>query len=201
MVEEAVRAGVGEDPELTYDRYVHSFHGAADARPRLVLDRHCTVLWHGPDAARLLGDLIPLRLAKGRLVAESTAGDEALAQFIECIGTDCDRLLLRSADRRHWAMIQAWSPRDREDLVCAVVNLSVPCRTVQESGLAKILGLTATESRVLDEFARLRAPKEIADALSISLSTVRSHLKQVHSKAGVSSAVHLARLVSGYCTR
>lgn len=201
MVEEEVRSGPGIKPELTYDKYVLSFHGAADARPRLVLDRHCAVLWHGPNAARLLGDLIPLRLAKGRLVAESAASDDALAHFVERVGPECDRLLLRSADRRHWAMIQAWSPRDREDLVCAVVNLSIPCRTVQESGLAKILGLTATESRVLDEFARLRAPKEIADALSISLSTVRSHLKQVHSKAGVSSAVHLARLVSGYCTR
>ena len=201
MVEEQARSGPEIKPELTYDRYVLSFHGAADARPRLVLDRHCAVLWHGPNAARLLGDLIPLRLAKGRLVAESAAGDDALAQFVERVGTECDRLLLRSADRRHWAMIQAWSPPDREDLVCAVVNLSIPCRTVQESGLAKTLGLTATESRVLDEFARLRAPKEIADTLSISLSTVRSHLKQVHSKAGVSSAVHLARLVSGYCTR
>jgi DNA-binding CsgD family transcriptional regulator len=201
VVEEEARSGPGIKPELTYDRYVLSFHGAADARPRLVLDRHCAVLWHGPNVARLLGDLIPLRLAKGRLVAESAAGDDALAQFVERVGTECDRLLLRSADRRHWAMIQAWSPPDREDLVCAVVNLSIPCRTVQESGLAKTLGLTATESRVLDEFARLRAPKEIADTLSISLSTVRSHLKQVHSKAGVSSAVHLARLVSGYCTR
>ena len=201
MVEQAAASKVVGRPGLAYEQYIKYYHGAADARQRLVLDRHGAVLWHEPNAARLLGDLIPLRIAKGQLVAESAAGSETLAQFLERVGPECDRLLLRSSDRRHWALIQAWSPRERDDLVCAVVNLSIPCRTVQESGLAKALGLTATESRVLDEFAKLRAPKEIAETLSVSLSTVRSHLKQVHSKAGVSSAVHLARLVAGYCTR
>jgi DNA-binding CsgD family transcriptional regulator len=53
---------------------------------------------------------------------------------------------------------------------------------------------------VLDLFARLNSPREIAERLQISLSTVRSHLKQIYSKAGVDSAVQLTQLVRGYCT-
>ena len=35
----------------------------------------------------------------------------------------------------------------------------------------------------------INSPREIASEMDISLSTVRSHLKQIHSKAGVVSAV------------
>jgi DNA-binding CsgD family transcriptional regulator len=81
-----------------------------------------------------------------------------------------------------------------------LLNLSVPHRGVDESGLARALRLTAAETRVLDQFARLNSPREIAERMQISLSTVRSHLKQIHSKAGVETAVQLTQLVRGFCS-
>ena len=51
---------------------------------------------------------------------------------------------------------------------------------------------------MLDEFARLARPSQIAERLNISLSTVRSHLKQIHTKMSVSSAVHLLRVTRAY---
>ena len=52
---------------------------------------------------------------------------------------------------------------------------------------------------MLDLFARLHTPSQISEALGISVATVRSHLKQIYSKAEVESAVQLLRLTGGYC--
>lgn len=173
--------------------------GVIDARPRLVLDRDRAVIWHSDDAARLLVPPFPLQIEGGMLTVNDPSADAALADFVETAGGSCDSVLLRGRNTRHWAMVIGWSLPDDTDLVGLLMNLSIPHRSVQESGLARALRLTATETRVLDHFARLNSPREIAQQMAISLSTVRSHLKQIHSKSGVESAVQLTQLVRGFC--
>ena len=173
--------------------------GAMDARPRVVIDRDRHVLWQSDNVPRLLAAPVPLHVADGRLDADTTAVANALADFVEDVGHECNSMLVRGKCRRHWAMVLAWSPPERSDRVCLLLNLSVPHRTVEDSGLAQSLRLTASEARVLDQFARLNSPREIAERMGVSLSTVRSHLKQIHSKAGVETGVQLAQLVRGYC--
>ena len=174
--------------------------GTVDARPRLVVDRDLRVVWQSDNATALLTTPVPLQITAGTIVADTGAASAALGDFIHNLSGDCDSLLLRGQSRRHWAMVLGWCPRDHPDLVCLLVNLSVPHRGVEESGLARALRLTAAETRVLDQFARLNSPREIAERMSVSLSTVRSHLKQIHSKAGVETAVQLTQLVRGFCS-
>lgn len=171
---------------------------AIDARPRLVVDREQRVLWRSDRAAKLLRPPVPLVLQDDRLIAAGANAAAELADFIEGATGDCSSLLLRDGGR-HWAMVLAWVLDGNPDVVCLLVNLSVPHRQVDESGLARALRLTTTEVRVLDLFARLYSPREIGERLGISLSTVRSHLKQIYSKAGVDSAVQLTQLVRGFC--
>lgn len=174
--------------------------GSIDARPRLVIDRDRRLLWRSENAESLLAPPVPLRLSGGRLMTDAESAATALAEFVEGIGHDCDSLLLRGESRKHWAMVLAWSPCGFPDEVFLLLNLSVPHRSVAESGLARALRLTAAETRVLDQFARLNSPREIGEQMGISLSTVRSHLKQIHSKAGVETAVQLTQLVRGFCS-
>lgn len=191
-----VAPAFGDEFELQFERML----GALDARPRLVVDRGRKVHWQSDNAARLLAQPFPLSISGGTLEADSQASGAALTDFIEDVGGTCDTLLVRGQNSRHWAMVIGWSINGNPDLVCLLMNLSVPHRGVEESGLARALRLTATETRVLDHFARLNSPREIACEMDISLSTVRSHLKQIHSKAGVVSAVQLTQLVRGYCS-
>jgi DNA-binding CsgD family transcriptional regulator len=53
---------------------------------------------------------------------------------------------------------------------------------------------------VLKEFAELNSPKQIARDLGVSLSTVRSHLKQIHAKAAVTTSLQLLRLTHTFCS-
>ncbi|TCJ41208.1 helix-turn-helix transcriptional regulator [Parafrankia sp. BMG5.11] len=190
-----IAPAVGRDFELQFEKML----GALDARPRLVLDRDCGLVWCSDNATRLLVPPFPLHIENGALAVDDPSANAALADFVEAASGSCDSVLLRGRNTRHWAMVIGWSLPDDTDLVCLLMNLSIPHRGVQDSGLARALRLTATETRVLDHFARLYSPREIAQQMAISLSTVRSHLKQIHSKAGVESAVQLTQLVRGFC--
>jgi DNA-binding CsgD family transcriptional regulator len=194
----SIRATSAADHD--FDSEFERMLGSIDARPRVVIDRDRRLLWSSDNAERLLAPPVPLRLSGGRLTTDAATTATAMAEFIEGIGHDCDSMLLRGESRKHWAMVLAWSPCDFPDEVCLLLNLSVPHRSVAESGLARALRLTAAETRVLDQFARLNSPREIAEQMHVSLSTVRSHLKQIHSKAGVETAVQLTQLVRGFCS-
>ncbi|GGD89050.1 hypothetical protein GCM10011515_05910 [Tsuneonella deserti] len=187
-------------PRDGYDAEFESMLGSLDARPRIVIDRERRVLWHSESAERLLTPPVPVRLDGGRLSADAAASAGLLSDFVQGIADHCESLLIRGENRRHWAMMVAWCVAESRDEICVLLNLSVPHRGVEESGLSRALRLTAAESRVLDEFARLYTPREIADRMQVSLSTVRSHLKQIHAKAGVETAVQLSQLVRGYCS-
>jgi DNA-binding CsgD family transcriptional regulator len=193
-----IRGAIAADRD--FDSEFEGMLGSIDNRPRVVIDRDRWLLWCSHSAELLLAPPVPLRLSGGRLVTDATTTATALTEFVEGVGQDCDSILLRGESRKHWAMVIAWSPGEFPDEVHMLLNLSVPHRSVADSGLARALRLTAAETRVLDQFARLNSPREIAVQMGISLSTVRSHLKQIHSKAGVETAVQLTQLVRGFCS-
>jgi DNA-binding CsgD family transcriptional regulator len=186
--------------EDNFDSEFEGMLGRIDARPRVVVDRELRVLWRSESAERLLRPPVPLQITEGALTTDSSSATTSLVELVEGMMGDCDSLLVRGQSKKHWAMVLAWSSQNYPDAVCLLLNLSVPHRGVEQSGLARALRLTATETRVLDEFARLNTPREISEEMGISLSTVRSHLKQIHCKAGVESAVQLTQLVRSYCS-
>lgn len=182
------------DTGSIFERWI----GSLDTRPRLIITRDLEVIWQSSNAAPLILPPIPLRLKKGHLEADTGNMSEQLAKFIANVGEECESFLVKG--KKHWAMVLALSPEKDPNLVFVMLNLSVPSSGVQQSGLAGAIGLTNAEGRVLDKFASLYTPREIAESMNVSLSTVRSHLKQIHSKAGVRSAVELTQFVRGYCS-
>ena len=66
---------------------------------------------------------------------------------------------------------------------------------VDAGRLAGTLGLTAAQSRVAALLARGRTVRDIAVASGRQESTIRSHVKQIHRKLGVSRRADLVRLV------
>jgi DNA-binding CsgD family transcriptional regulator len=61
------------------------------------------------------------------------------------------------------------------------------------SGLRSLYGMTPSEAYVAGALAADQSPKEIANDLGLSLSTVRSHLFAVRTKIGATSQTDLLR--------
>src|SRR4029079_7050565 len=95
--------------------------------------------------------------------------------------------LIRAKAKLHGAVLRAWKPAHWDRAVCVLASPSLPLEDIVACGLASELRLTKAEIRVLQEFAELNSPKQIARDLGVSLSTVRSHLKQIHAKASVTT--------------
>jgi DNA-binding CsgD family transcriptional regulator len=172
-----------------------------DHRPKLVVDHDGSVLWACANAARILaGSAMPLCIRKGKLILDE---DELRGEFIEFLrdaGPQPARKLIRSKTKRQWAVVRAWKPDHWTRAVCLLASPSAPLEDIVASGLAGALKLTKAEVRVLREFAELSAPKQIAHDLGVSLSTVRSHLKQIHTKASVATSMQLLRLTHTFCS-
>ena len=172
---------------------------AADRSPRLLIDGERTILWQSPDAERLLQPPMPLWIKGERVHAARGSGAKTWPSFVENVGEEGERLLLTGQTPGSWVLVRGWAERFGEHrLIFLKCALSWPFRDVASSGLAKDFGLTRSECAVLDEFARLMKPDQIAEKLNISVSTVRSHLKQIHTKMSVRSGVHLLRITRAY---
>lgn len=171
-----------------------------DPRPKLVVDHDLQVLWCCDDAERLLGAPMPICIRNGKLIVDDDELRRDFVDFIHAVDPQVQRKLIRGKAKRHWAVLWAWKPASWERAVCVLVSPSVPVRDIVASGLAKELNLTNAEARVLKEFAELSSPKQIARDLGVSLSTVRSHLKQIHAKASVTTSLQLLRLTHTFCS-
>ena len=71
-----------------------------------------------------------------------------------------------------------------------------PCDPAHAEARFRRLGLTAAEARVAALAAQARPVRGIAAEIGVSANTVKSHLKAVYGKLGVSSRAALAHLVA-----
>ena len=171
-----------------------------DPSPKILIDEECNILWHSADAGRLLHPPLPLWIKDGRLHAVPAGGRRNWTSFIDNLGEEGGRLLLAGPGATTWVLVTGYAERhEGYRLIFLKCAMSWPFRDVASSGLAKDFGLTRSESAVLDAFARLKKPVQIAEDLNISVSTVRSHLKQIHAKMAVNSGVQLLRITRAYC--
>lgn len=65
-------------------------------------------------------------------------------------------------------------------------------------GFVSTYGITPREIELIRLVGRGMSNREIADAMGISFTTVRTHVYNVFQKTGAGSRVDLLRLVAGY---
>jgi DNA-binding CsgD family transcriptional regulator len=75
-----------------------------------------------------------------------------------------------------------------------VQDASQPAQ-IAGAAFAKLYGLTPAELRVSLEIAQGQSIQELTEALGISANTVKTHLKHIFAKTGVTRQGELARLV------
>lgn len=169
-------------------------------RPRVLIDTQCQILDKSAHLHDQLCPPLPLQCDQDRIKIVGQNNLKLFENFMEQLGAETRRLLLTNGDGVDWVLVSGRALKFGDErsflLDCA---LSRPLRSVEAAGLADDFGLTRTECAVLDKFALLQRPRHISAQLGISVSTVRSHLKQIHTKLGVHSSVQLLQLTRAYC--
>lgn len=173
-----------------------------ELRPYLVVDPNRRILSANQLAFRMLSAPLPVVIEGGALVTKNASrGINAIEELLAAAGAKATKLLIKSEVGPHWALLSAWAEDRVRNRIWLMCTLSIPPQSVEASGMADDFKLTPAECVVLDYFAKLYPPKQIAEMLDVSLNTVRSHFKQLHAKIGLSSGPQLMRLTRAYCDR
>lgn len=177
----------------------------------IVVDHDNTILLANAEGRRLLQLNDGLRQEGPRLVAASAALRIALDGALDELAGD------REARQRS---LQVERPSHRPPYTVSLVpvvitgtsSLAAPRRRLvvaitdplaqplpDERDLARAFVLTPAEARISRQLAAGREPIEIASELSVSLATVKTHLRHVYQKLEVRSRTALVQRLQSHC--
>jgi DNA-binding CsgD family transcriptional regulator len=155
---------------------------------------------NAPALAALAGG-DPLRRAGPRLAARDPAADRALRAALAACDTEAPRpALLPLRDRDAAVMLVAVRPlRLASDHRAVALVLQRPrFAAVATDVIGDIHGLTPTERRVLDGIVALGGVPEVAAALGVAPTTVKTHLGRLFDKTGATRQADLVKLMAAH---
>jgi DNA-binding CsgD family transcriptional regulator len=168
--------------------------------------------------ANLAGQMIlaaddVVRAVDGRVAARDGRTDETLRGIFAAIAAGDDAigsegfaapLTARSGDLyvAHVLPLNTGERRRAREVFPAIAALFVRRAALKEPSLpqaiAKIYGLTRSELRVLEAVVEIGGVADVAQALGLAASTVKTHLHHVFEKTGARRQSDLVRLVVGF---
>lgn len=189
------------EDELTGLRQTHAraiASALSAVTPIVVVDSEAALLWGNSLGMTVLKSRRLLAQSEQRLVMPTARAQERFERLLRPDST-VDRLLVRDDATDDWVVIRFLSCQidDRAAFVLRFA-FAEPMIDCHASGLAQHFALTRTEIAVLNRFANIASPEQIARDMRIALATVRSHLKRIYSKTGVKSGRGLMRIVEAF---
>jgi DNA-binding CsgD family transcriptional regulator len=165
----------------------------------VLLSEQMRVVYCNRAARRELDGAWPIRLA-GDSLCVAAADESRLYAALRAASQKGLRSMvtLRAADG---ACAVAVVPMPRCDgpqqaSVLLMLGRRQVCEALSAHGFANGLGLTPAEREVLSHLSSQRKPTDIAKALCVALSTVRSHIASIRAKSGAASIRDLVELLA-----
>lgn len=192
-------------------------HSSADLAAALETVRHGIIIvgsgWWAINlntaAERILSAEDGLQMRSGRIAATSTQADHKLHRALHAAFTEtsckvragrslsCERPSGRRPYVIHVLPLHRAATDEMPDGPTALVLIIDPAQEPEPAAplLRRLYGITATEAEVAVRIARGAEPKEIADELGVSITTVRKHLQHIFEKTDTHRQAHLVRLL------
>lgn len=167
-------------------------HELVDAHPVPVIltDPLLTVLWSNVEGSQLLRGHRDFALRNGRLCLATQEATGAFRQFLESQANGVRAWLYVNDDACWLIRIQRLFPLGRSPGYAFTIFPSGRDLPYVWPEL-DALGLTAAECRVLKGLLNGRAAQDLAEDLAISSETVRTHIRRIYAKLGVSNREQL----------
>jgi len=161
----------------------------------------------------LLADGKLLRVNAGRLAPNDVAAEQGLYEIFSmaesgdaALGTRGVAVPLIARDGEHYVAhvlpLTAGARRQAGAAYAAVAAVFVHKAALDmpspQEVIAKLYKLTPTELRVLFAIVQVGGVPEVAEAMGISTSTVKTHLRRLFAKTGTDRQADLVKLVAAY---
>lgn len=172
---------------------------AADQRPRLVLRSNSRVLWINAGAERLLDECRGIDAVDGAIRLSDPEDDARLHAFLRDTSSAPQTMAVKFEGEDSFCVFRGRRIAGM-DGVCVDVRYSSTHYRPTLADFAPIFGLTASEARTASALYSGQNAREVADERRISVDTVRSHIRQLYSKIGVSGREQLFRQLDAFRT-
>lgn len=148
-----------------------------------------TVLYANRAAQRELQAARVLSAAHGTLRCVAGNGSEFQAALLDAANRRRTRLLRLGdeGDRIMVAVMPVAADQIGDQTALVMFGRRAPCSPLGLEMLARRHGLTLTETRVLHALLANTAPRDIAAAHGVGLSTIRTQIQSIRGKVGVRS--------------
>jgi DNA-binding CsgD family transcriptional regulator/PAS domain-containing protein len=178
----------------------------------LLVDGRAHITYANASAEALLSDNEVLGCSAGRLVIRDAKADASLRASLTAagggdaaVGVQGVAIPIERQDGSRWVahMLPLTTGARRAAGACYAAVAAVFVRKMDFTvapleSVAKVYALTPTEMRVLLGIINVGGVPEIAPALGISESTVKTHLQRVFAKTGVNRQADLVKLAAGF---
>ena len=180
----------------------------------MLLDARGRLIHANREAMNILAEADPLKIARGkvrstsptdnwkwqRLLARLNPGGEAVGGSAVVLGQPNAGLIIHAIPLRP-AQAEVWGvPLGAEPLGLALILRWCHEPPTSASLLGTAFGLTATEADLAAALAGGKSLRDYGDRRNRSLNTVRTHLKAVFAKTGVTRQSQLVRLLTEFST-
>jgi DNA-binding CsgD family transcriptional regulator len=175
--------------------------GAQYPIPSMILAEDMSLLWSNSAADEILAAGKDFQLANGAVVCVDKAQGQEFRGFLATVGqTPGAWICCQDDTASQLVRAEAVAP---EGLPPAVALMIYPIDSVQRylwGDFHKVFGLTRAETTVVKRIVGGEAADAIAEDLSITVETVRTHVRRIYAKLGVNNREQLFSKVSAFRT-
>ncbi|MGZ8283685.1 MAG: helix-turn-helix transcriptional regulator [Allosphingosinicella sp.] len=170
-----------------------------DSRPRLLVTDDLRILWINSAADAALADRHDLEIRDGQLATINAAHQDELADFVRDASPASVTLALPSDDGRGHVLLRAQEVGRGEDGICVGIQFFRSyLRSFEYADFEMVFGLTRAEHQVLLLMLEGKTADEVSSGKQVSIDTVRTQIRQIYDKLGVSSREGLFRRIRPY---
>lgn len=171
----------------------------ADVRPRIIVSTALRVRWFNRLALDYLKAQALVHVRAGEIVCKSAATHKLLSDFVCRLDGEVRTLALSDDTRRDVLLLRGWGMLHHgEHVACLELGCDREGFVPDYRDLQTVFGLTQAEHRVVLEMLAGKTVTIIAGKLNLSVGTVRTHVKRLYSKIGVTSREELLGRLAPY---
>lgn len=169
--------------------------------PAVLVSLDLEVLWTNPAADSLFSSCREFHVTNGYLGFSDTLRAEEFRRFLAGVGTEPRVWINRRSEGEHQLIrAEALRPEGLEPAVALMIYPTGPT-SFYWAEFDKTFSLTPAEAAVAKRIVSGESADAIAENLSVSLDTVRTHIRRVYAKLGINSREQLFATVSPFRLR
>jgi DNA-binding CsgD family transcriptional regulator len=183
---------VGETVSLLLTRWTF-----AAPYPLALLQKNGRLVWCNAAAMRLLQGASPMVLRNGLLLTRKSTTTTAFRNWLKGLNDEPSLHVVRGDGVQGNVVIQAMAVSGAADEVVGC-RLRVSGARTEIADLAMALGITPAQSGIVRRMILGSSLEQISDETGLSITTVRTHLRNIYARLGISSRDELFRLCLPY---